>query len=622
MRIKFYLITALSFLLIAGNLTAQKEDSVKVYWLNQIEVTSKKENVGDASFPIEKDNLSNVLGKNGFSLIRKGVFFAQDIYADGMKKGDINVVVDGERYHSACPNRMDSPLTRINPDDLESINLNKSSGNLQSGLGGVVQFNRKDLQDPLQVRAGISGVSGAMNGMDGTASVEYLQNKINVRYAAGKPYEDGDGKSFKDLYGYESNFTYKLAEASYRGNVKDWKYGASFSYTEDVSFPYLMMDERANRVASAFASFKENKLYFNYTSHVMDNDLRNSKMLMVTGAQNLTIGMVGEFYEVVYRNWDADNRFTMPNGQIDNQLIPNVSSYHASLHKLFTFTQFELSAKGGVTYLNVGESERKTFYEAIHNDVKDSRIFPTFGLSLSYSEALSSEIGIGFLAEAASEAPETEALFIAVQKPMDKPNWSGNPTLDQPVRSTIRTSFNYSNLRLELFGSRIWNYVDLATASTQMKKYQTYANINALMAGVNFEAAWEYFNVSASYTWAENSSTKSALSEIPPLKITSTINSPELAGVKGFVRHTYNNAQLRIDDNAKETTTGAWNRFDVGLFYQISGVVFALEVENIADLNYAQHLSFLRSPYSTGIKVNEPGRTFRLRLTWSGLFSE
>ena len=44
----------------------------------------------------------------------------------------------------------------------------------------------------------------------------------------------------------------------------------------------------------------------------MDNDLRNSKMLMVTGAQNLTIGIIGEFYEVVFRNWDADNRFTMP----------------------------------------------------------------------------------------------------------------------------------------------------------------------------------------------------------------------------------------------------------------------------------------------------------------------
>ena len=109
---------------------------------------------------------------------------------------------------------------------------------------------------------------------------------------------------------------------------------------------------------------------------------------------------------------------------------------------------------------------------------------------------------------------------------------------------------------------------------------------------------------------------------IPPLRITSTIKSPELAGIKGFVRHTYNNAQLRVEEDLKETTTGAWNRVDVGLFYKVSGVVFALEVENIADLKYAQHLSFLRNPYSAGIKVNEPGRTFRLRLTWSGLFSE
>ena len=108
------------------NLFSQSEDSLNSFWLIQVEINAKKLNLGDATNQISKDNLENVLGKNGFSLIRKGVFFAQDIYADGLKKGDINVVIDGERYHSACPNRMDSPLTRINPLDLESVDLNKT----------------------------------------------------------------------------------------------------------------------------------------------------------------------------------------------------------------------------------------------------------------------------------------------------------------------------------------------------------------------------------------------------------------------------------------------------------------------------------------------------------------
>ena len=107
----FFLVGIIS----TNSISAQESDSLKNYWLNQVEIKAKRINLGDNNNKISKDNLENILAKNGFALIRKGVFFAQDIYADGLKRGDINVVIDGERYHSACPNRMDSPLTRVNP---------------------------------------------------------------------------------------------------------------------------------------------------------------------------------------------------------------------------------------------------------------------------------------------------------------------------------------------------------------------------------------------------------------------------------------------------------------------------------------------------------------------------
>jgi len=140
------------------NAFAQWGDSVKVYWLEPVEVTSKKISLGDYQTPVEKDNLSNLLNRNGFNLIRKGVFFAQDIYADGFKKGDVTVVVDGERYHCACPNRMDSPLSRVNPLELESIELSKTAASNQSGLGGKVSFHRITPIDPISLKAGIDKV--------------------------------------------------------------------------------------------------------------------------------------------------------------------------------------------------------------------------------------------------------------------------------------------------------------------------------------------------------------------------------------------------------------------------------------------------------------------------------
>jgi hypothetical protein len=69
-----------------SNVNAQWNDSLKTYWLQPVEVSSQKLMLGNYQTPVEKDNLSSLLNRNGFNLIRKGVFFAQDIYADGFKK--------------------------------------------------------------------------------------------------------------------------------------------------------------------------------------------------------------------------------------------------------------------------------------------------------------------------------------------------------------------------------------------------------------------------------------------------------------------------------------------------------------------------------------------------------
>ena len=115
-------------------LMGQDKDSVKTYTLKQITIFGNKYSIDKNEFPVEKDNLNSVLSLGGFSVIRKGVFLAQDVYADGLKRGDYTIVVDGERYHNACPMRMDAPLSRINPIEIKSVEFVKSSANLQSGF--------------------------------------------------------------------------------------------------------------------------------------------------------------------------------------------------------------------------------------------------------------------------------------------------------------------------------------------------------------------------------------------------------------------------------------------------------------------------------------------------------
>jgi len=146
---------------------AAEPDSVRVYYHDGITVHAKKHSISRTEFPVEKGTLGGVLEKNGFSVIRKGVFLAQDVYADGMKKSDIPVVVDDERYQCACPNRMDAPVSRISPLDIESVELDKSASNLQAGLGGAVLVRRSEPQDSLRYRGSLTQYMGSFDGTDG-----------------------------------------------------------------------------------------------------------------------------------------------------------------------------------------------------------------------------------------------------------------------------------------------------------------------------------------------------------------------------------------------------------------------------------------------------------------------
>jgi iron complex outermembrane receptor protein len=150
-----------------------------------------------------------------------------------------------------------------------------------------------------------------------------------------------------------------------------------------------------------------------------------------------------------------------------------------------------------------------------------------------------------------------------------------------------------------------------------VKQFQTYTNINALLAGATVQGSWKYFDIDATYTWAENKTGDAPMAEIPPLKIMSTLKLPDYYGFTAFLRHTFNSEQTRIDETLNESQTPSWSKFDLGLAYSFSRFTLNLEIENVANQNYYQHLSYYRNPFSSGARVYEPGRTVRLRILFN-----
>ena len=67
----------------------------------------------------------------------------------------------------------------------------------------------------------------------------------------------------------------------------------------------------------------------------MTNELRVSIGLMESDAKNLTIGAIGDFYEVFFRNWKINNIIATPMVTINNNMLPDVNMYSASLFRKF-----------------------------------------------------------------------------------------------------------------------------------------------------------------------------------------------------------------------------------------------------------------------------------------------
>lgn len=612
--------TAAFFILISFvNLSySQNQDSSNTYKLKEIIVSGKKVTIDQSEFPVEKENLADVLKAGGVEIIRKGVFLAQDIYADGLKRGDYTITVDGERYHNACPMRMDAPVTRINPVEVKSVEIVKSSSNLQSGLGGAIEINRSLPAENLGISGTLTQIAGKSKETDFSLMAEKLHQRISLRYVRGLPYKTGNNKSFKDLYGYRDNKEFRFGEGSFYGISGNFKYTGSIMYSENVSFPYLQMDEIKSVVYNSSVSLREYKIYFNYTSHLMNNSLRVSSMAMETDAKNLTAGFVSDFFEAYYRHWDADNHIDMPTGMsIKNHLLPEINMYSANIFKKTDFAGINLSGKAGITYYNLGDKSAVDFYKRIHPGAEGNRIFPTGGISVSKTGLLANSLSMSAMIDFAAEAPEAEALFVNVKRMTGKPYWSGNPELKQPLRTTLRTNLSIPYAGIDLFGSYIFNYVYLASSSNGTQKYQTFGNVNAMILGVNFRIKYGLFESVTTYTYGENRSNNNPLMEIEPLHISNRLNSPKIFNMKFYIRHTYENAQKRIDESFNEFAGSAWNKIDLGMSYGLSNILIGLDAENILNHNILKHLSYVRDPFASGMKVIEPGVSYRLNVRYN-----
>jgi iron complex outermembrane receptor protein len=245
------------------------------------------------------------------------------------------------------------------------------------------------------------------------------------------------------------------------------------------------------------------------------------------------------------------------------------------------------------------------------------------------SEPVALFLGVG----SAARVPDPQERFFALSGSRTPtgtwmPGRVGFPELAAPRNNEMDLGVRLATSRLlvkgQIFGSIVNDYIvvgKVAAPSDPTISSQNYQNVLAYLAG--FEASaryalpWNlYLSGSLAFTYGQQASPAQPLQEVPPL-----------AGSVGLrwddrtffaeVDAPFAATQNRVDTAMNETTTPGWIVANVRAGAQWKGFKLFGGVSNVFNRYYFEFFNYLRSPYSSGQAVPEPGRAFYVALQYA-----
>ena len=612
--------------------------------------------------------------------IRKGGT-ANDIVIRGFGKDNINVLLDGARIYGACPNRMDPAIFHMSTRQVAEVRILEGPFDVenQGSLAAVVNLISKD---PGEGKGGsvfftggtFSYLNGGFDAYTGNDRVKVL---VGYSKQYSKPYKSGEGKRITDYP--EERSAYKLSERDHTAfNIDNaWfkvvytpndnqtvKINYAFDEAKDVLYPYLKMDaiyDRTHRVnGEYYVKSLDLKVsaYWNFVKHDMQDRWRQSSNMslnpslgyaMRTLAKTKTYGAkiekgwnisgikVKTGIDAYLRNWKADNRILMMTdldnrGMIPDVDIKNVGAFIKGAKKAGNFiisAGLRVDSTKSEADRNALGAANSGLYDAYYGtnySLSETDTYASGNIVVRYNLDKRSSVYIGF--GHTVRVPDPEERYIALAKPMTKPNWVGNPNLNPTKNNEVDAGFEYYwgmfGIKGNIFYSDLTDYIYLYELTTGPKPAMSYTNIDAHIYGWDFTVIGMLTdNVSVEAGAAcqrgkkdSGNYTDSDLAEIPPLKTRLAVKYDD-GTVFGQIETIYQARQHNVDSDLNEEPTKSYYVVNVKTGVNMGSRAFVgIGVDNLFDKNYYTYLSYKRDPFATGTKVPEPGRFIYMNVNY------
>lgn len=627
----------------------------------------------------------------GAAKVRKAGI-ANDILLRGLKKDDVNVLVDGARVHGACPSRMDPPAFHLDYAEVDRVEVRRGPFDVTQtgGLGGLVDVRTRAAAPGLGTELNLG--YGSYQAVESSGVISYGGERAGLllggAFKRSEPFRAGDGRNFTEAVPSTLGGTPnpgRFRDTSDHQPAYDVRSGwaklglepaegqrLEVSYThqaaDDVLYPHLLMDgvrDDTDRVAATWSAGALGPLaralgqaYWSRVAHDMDDRARCSsaadpaacagalperwsmrtegRSWVAGGKLEGTLGALDALEvraggDVLVRSWDNTTtrvRRALPGTPYASEAsIPDVTQTVAGVYAELRRAIAEglrATAGGRVDVASsragVDRSELYTAFRPGEADRSRTDLLLAGNLQLDWEVAPGTTLFAGY--GHGTRAPDAQERYIALSGMMGKPTWLGDPSLD-PVRSDevdlgVRRAVGGVLLKAQVFHAWLADHITLAELTVvpagggAPMTARTYANVSARTWGgeasgrvalpLRLAAA-----ATVAYVAGENESAGTPLAELPPLRASASLRY-DARVFFAEVEEQWAARQGRVDPALNEEPTRGWFITSARLGVEWRGVKAFAGVRNLLDRQYAEHLSYQRDPFASGVKVPEPGR--------------
>jgi iron complex outermembrane receptor protein len=495
-----------------------------------------------------------------------------------------------------------------------------------------------------------------------------------VSQRSGEPYEDGSGTRFTEVAGYSDRVdgidAYDVLSVWGRGLVvpadnHELTFSVSHQAADDVLYPTLMMDAVYDDTDRLVAGYTWTPIgsrigavrataYATRVDHWMTNALRTAageaprgwsmgtmaETAMVGASAEVDVGQITFGVESYLRNWNVWTEMAGMN-YMRQASLPDVDSTVVGVsarwrRALGAVTNVELGARYDWMDSQADADLANTdLYQAYHGVRETSWNEGGWSLSARLARQLAPGLELAGSVAHATRPPDPRELFFGLKRM--GADWVGNPTLDAPQSNRGEVSLDWRHDHGSLTASTWVDVIDGFIYLYDQPRMEmlpgimnpvakSYANVDATLWGVSLEATqslgerW-FLSGGASYLQGTKDAVPELgilsddVAEMPPLTARLALrwqNPSWFAEVEGVAMA----EQDRIDSDLGEETTPAWAIGNLRAGYTSGPWQLMVVIDNLFDRTYFEHFSYFRDPFRAGIRLNEPGRSFSVRLGW------